>query len=229
VPATAEIVIEGYVNQSELKEEGPFGDHTGFYSLSGMFPVLHVTAVTHRKDPIYQTIIVGKPPQEDCYLGKATERIFLPMVQMLVPEIVDMNLPWEGVFHNCAILSIDKRFPGHARKVMSAVWGLGQLMFTKFVIVVDKDIDVQNLSEVALHVFGNTDPKRDMMFVEGPLDILDHTCPILGYGSKVGIDATRKWRSEGFTRDWPQPLTMTSEISDLVSSKWSSYGFKSGS
>ncbi|HEY9733998.1 MAG TPA: UbiD family decarboxylase [Drouetiella sp.] len=229
VPATAEIVIEGYVNQSELKEEGPFGDHTGFYSLAGMFPVLHVTAVTHRKDPIYQTIIVGKPPQEDCYLGKATERIFLPMVQMLVPEIVDMNLPWEGVFHNCAIISIDKRFPGHARKVMSAVWGLGQLMFTKFVIVVDKDIDVQNLSEVALHVFGNTDPKRDMMFVEGPLDILDHTCPILGYGSKVGIDATRKWRSEGFTRDWPQPLTMASEISDLVSSKWSSYGFKSGS
>lgn len=229
VPATAEIVIEGYVNQSELREEGPFGDHTGFYSLAGMFPVLHVTAVTHRKNPIYQTIIVGKPPQEDCYLGKATERIFLPMVQMLVPEIVDMNLPWEGVFHNCAILSIDKRYPGHARKVMSAVWGLGQLMFTKFVIVVDKDIDVQNLSEVALHVFGNTDPRRDMMFVDGPLDILDHTCAILGYGSKVGIDATRKWRSEGFTRDWPQPLTMTSEIKDLVSSKWASYGFKSSS
>jgi len=229
VPATAEIVIEGYVNQSELKEEGPFGDHTGFYSLAGMFPVLHVTAVTHRRDPIYQTIIVGKPPQEDCYLGKATERIFLPMVQMLVPEIVDMNLPWEGVFHNCAIISIDKRYPGHARKVMSAVWGLGQLMFTKFVIVVDRDIDVQDLSEVALHVFGNTDPKRDMMFAEGPLDILDHSSPMLGYGSKVGIDATRKWRSEGFTRDWPQPLTMTSEIRDLVSSKWTSYGFKSSS
>ncbi|HEY9677132.1 MAG TPA: UbiD family decarboxylase [Drouetiella sp.] len=227
VPATAEIVIEGYVNQSELKEEGPFGDHTGFYSLAGMFPVLHVTAVTHRRDPIYQTIIVGKPPQEDCYLGKATERIFLPMVQMLVPEIVDMNLPWEGVFHNCAILSIDKRYPGHARKVMSAVWGLGQLMFTKFVIVVDRDIDVQNLSEVALHVFGNTDPRRDTMMVDGPLDILDHTCPILGYGSKMGIDATRKWRSEGFTRDWPQPLTMSDEIKDLVNSKWTTYGFKS--
>lgn len=225
VPAHAEIIIEGYVDQSELRREGPFGDHTGFYSLAGMFPVLHVTAVTHRKNPIYQTTIVGKPPQEDCYLGKATERIFLPMVQLLVPEIVDMNLPWEGVFHNCAILSIDKRFPGHARKVMSAVWGLGQLMFTKFVIVVDKDVNVQNLSEVALHVFGNTDPKRDMMFVEGPLDILDHTCPILGYGSKAGIDATRKWKSEGFHREWPQPIEMTKDVQETVRKRWAEYGF----
>ncbi|MGH9550850.1 MAG: UbiD family decarboxylase, partial [Terriglobales bacterium] len=225
VPATAEIVIEGYVDQHEMRREGPFGDHTGFYSLAGIFPVLHVTAITHRRDPIYQTTIVGKPPQEDCYLGKATERIFLPLVQMLVSEIVDMNLPWEGVFHNCAILSIDKRFPGHARKVMSAVWGLGQLMFTKCVIVVDKDVNVQDLSEVALHVFGNTDPKRDMMFAEGPLDILDHTCPILGYGSKVGIDATRKWKSEGFNRDWPQPIVMSQEIKDLVSARWAEYGF----
>lgn len=224
VPATAEVVIEGYVDQNELQREGPFGDHTGFYSLAGMFPVLHVTAVTHRRDPIYQTTIVGQPPQEDCYLGKATERIFLPMVQMLVHEIADMNLPWEGVFHNCAIISIDKRFPGHARKVMSAVWGLGQLMFTKFVIVVDKDVNVQNLSEVALHVFGNTDPKRDMMFAEGPLDILDHSCPILGYGSKVGIDATRKWKSEGFNREWPQPIVMSQSIKDLVSARWAEYG-----
>lgn len=224
VPANAEIVIEGYVEQSELRQEGPFGDHTGFYSLAGMFPVLHVTAVTHRKDPIYQTTIVGIPPQEDCYLGKATERIFLPMVQMLVSEIVDMNLPWEGVFHNCAIISIDKRFPGHARKVMSAVWGLGQLMFTKFVIVVDKDVNVQDLSEVALHVFGNTDPQRDMMFAEGPLDILDHSCPILGYGSKVGIDATRKWKSEGFTRDWPKPLEMSQSVRDQVSARWAEFG-----
>ncbi|HEY9715194.1 MAG TPA: UbiD family decarboxylase, partial [Chroococcales cyanobacterium] len=229
VPANAEIVLEGYVDQSELREEGPFGDHTGFYSLAGMFPVFHVTAVTHRKDPIYQTIIVGKPPQEDCYLGKATERIFLPMVQMLVPEIHDMNLPWEGVFHNCALLSIDKRFPGHARKVMSAVWGLGQLMFTKFVIILDKDVDVHDLSEVALNVFGNTDPRRDMMFVDGPLDILDHSCPILGYGSKVGIDATRKWRSEGFERNWPEPIVMNDEITDLVNKRWSEYGFKANS
>jgi 4-hydroxy-3-polyprenylbenzoate decarboxylase len=225
VPATAEVVIEGYVDQSDLRREGPFGDHTGFYSLAGMFPVLHVTAVTHRRDPIYQTTIVGKPPQEDCYLGKATERIFLPMVQMLVPEIVDMNLPWEGVFHNCALIAIDKRFPGHARKVMSAVWGLGQLMFTKFAIIVDKDVNVQDLSEVALHVFGNTDPKRDMMFAEGPLDILDHACPILGYGSKVGIDATRKWKGEGFERDWPQPIVMAQEVKDLVSARWTEYGF----
>lgn len=227
VPANAEIVIEGYVDQNELRVEGPFGDHTGFYSLAGTFPVLHVTAVTHRRDPIYQTTIVGKPPQEDCYLGKATERIFLPLLQMLVPEIVDMCLPWEGVFHNCAIIAIDKRFAGHARKVMSAVWGLGQLMFTKFAIIVDKDVDVQNLSEVALHVFGNTDPKRDMMFVEGPLDILDHASPLMGFGSKVGIDATRKWRAEGFDRDWPKPIEMSADISALVSARWAEYGFTS--
>jgi len=224
VPANAEIVIEGYVNQNELREEGPFGDHTGFYSLAGTFPVFHVTAVTHRQNPIYQTTIVGKPPQEDCYLGKATERIFLPLVQLLVSEIVDMNLPWEGVFHNCAIIAIDKRFAGHARKVMSAVWGLGQLMFTKYVIIVDKDVNVHNLSEVALNVFGNTDPKRDMMFSEGPLDILDHAAPMMGFGSKVGIDATRKWASEGFERDWPQPITMSEEIKSRVTSRWAEYG-----
>jgi 4-hydroxy-3-polyprenylbenzoate decarboxylase len=224
VPANAEIIIEGYVNQNELQLEGPFGDHTGFYSLAGMFPVLHVTAVTHRRDPIYQTTIVGKPPQEDCYLGKATERIFLPMLQMLVPEIVDMNLPWEGVFHNCAVIAIDKRYPGHARKVMTAIWGLGQIMFTKFVIIVDKDIDVQNLSEVALHVFGNTDPRRDTMFVDGPLDILDHSAPMMGYGSKMGVDATRKWKSEGFMRDWPQPLVMDKTVQSLVSARWAEYG-----
>ncbi len=229
VPSTAEIVIEGYVNQNELRLEGPFGDHTGFYSLAGMFPVLHVTAVTHRKNPIYQTTIVGKPPQEDCYLGKATERIFLPLLQMLVPEIVDMNLPWEGVFHNCAIISIDKRYAGHARKVMSAVWGLGQLMFTKFAIIVDKDINVQNLSEVALNLFGNTDPKRDMMFVEGPLDILDHSAPLLGFGSKVGIDATRKWKSEGFSRAWPQPIVMSNDMQSLVKARWAEYGLSSAS
>jgi 4-hydroxy-3-polyprenylbenzoate decarboxylase len=224
VPATAEIILEGYVDQSELKEEGPFGDHTGFYSLADLFPVFHLTAITHRHNPIYQTTIVGKPPQEDCYLGKATERIFLPMLQLLVPEIVDINLPWEGVFHNCAIISIDKRYPGHARKVMSAVWGLGQMMFTKYAIIVDKDVDVHNLSEVALNVFGNTDPKRDSMFVDGPLDILDHACDIVGFGSKVGIDATRKWRQEGFKRDWPRPIEMSEPVKDLVSRRWLEYG-----
>jgi 4-hydroxy-3-polyprenylbenzoate decarboxylase len=224
VPANAEIVIEGYVDQKDLKREGPFGDHTGFYSLDGLFPVFHVTAVTHRKNPIYQTTIVGKPPQEDCYLGKATERIFMPMVQMLVPEITDMNLPWEGVFHNCVIVAIDKRFPGHARKTMSALWGLGQLMFTKFAIIVDKDVNVHDLSEVALHVFGNTDPRRDMMFVDGPLDILDHASPLMGYGSKVGIDATRKWKSEGFMREWPTAIVMSKDIKDRVDMRWKEYG-----
>jgi 4-hydroxy-3-polyprenylbenzoate decarboxylase len=226
VPATAEIILEGYVDHSELKEEGPFGDHTGFYSLASLFPVFHITAITHRRNPIYQTIIVGKPPQEDCYLGKATERIFLPLLQLLVPEIVDINLPWEGVFHNCALISIDKRYPGHARKVMSAVWGLGQMMFTKYAIIVDKDVDVCNLSEVALNVFGNTDPRRDSMFVDGPLDILDHASDIVGFGSKVGIDATRKWRSEGFLRDWPKPIEMAPEVKELVSKRWLEYGFE---
>lgn len=228
VPSNAEMILEGYVDQSELREEGPFGDHTGFYSLESLFPVFHLTAVTHRRNPIYQTIIVGKPPQEDCYLGKATERIFLPLLQLLVPEIVDINLPWEGVFHNCAVISIDKRYPGHARKVMSAVWGLGQLMFTKYAIIVDKNVDVHNLSEVALNVFGNTDPRRDSMFVDGPLDILDHACGVMGFGSKVGVDATRKWRSEGFTRDWPTPIEMSNEVKDLVSRRWSEYQIQPG-
>jgi 4-hydroxy-3-polyprenylbenzoate decarboxylase len=228
VPANAEIVIEGFVDQSELAVEGPFGDHTGFYSPAGLFPVFHVTAVTHRRNPIYQTTIVGKPPQEDCYLGKATERIFLPMVQMLMSEVVDMNLPWEGVFHNCAIISIDKRYPGHARKVMSGIWGLGQMMFTKCVIVVDKHVNVHDPHEVALHAFGNVDPKRDLMFSEGPVDILDHAAPMFGYGSKVGIDATRKWQSEGYTRDWPEEIIMSEDVRDLVSRRWAEYGFASG-
>ena len=225
VPATAEIVIEGYVDLSEMKVEGPFGDHTGFYSPAGMFPVFHVTALTHRRNPIYQTIIVGKPPQEDCFLGKATERIFLPLLQLFVPEVTDINLPWEGVFHNCAIISIDKRYPGHARKTMSAVWGAGQMMFTKYVIIVDKHVNVHDLSEVALHVFGNVDPRRDMMIVDGPLDILDHSADIVGYGSKVGIDATKKWRSEGFRREWPHEIVMSDEMKAQVSQRWAEYGF----
>ncbi|MBY0549581.1 MAG: UbiD family decarboxylase [Candidatus Obscuribacterales bacterium] len=229
VPANAEIVIEGYVEQSELRLEGPFGDHTGFYSPAGMFPVFHVTAVTHRKNPIYQTTIVGKPPQEDCFLGKATERIFLPLLQMLVSEIVDMDLPWEGVFHNCAIIAIDKRYPGHARKVMSAVWGLGQMMFTKYVIVVDKHVNVHDYSEVALHVFGSVDPRRDFMFADGPLDILDHSAPLFGFGSKVGIDATKKWKSEGHPREWPAEIVMSSDVREKVARRWAEYGFSAQS
>ena len=225
VPASAQIVIEGYVNQNDLIEEGPFGDHTGFYSLAGLFPKFNVNCVTMQNNPIYQTTIVGKPPQEDCYLGKATERIFLPMVQLLVSEIIDMNLPWEGVFHNCVIVSIKKRYPGHAKKVMNAIWGLGQLMFTKYVIVVDHDINVHDLSQVALVVFGNTCPKRDTLFSEGPLDILDHASTYMGYGSKMGIDATVKWQAEGFNRNWPKPIEMPDDIKNMVSAKWSQYGF----
>lgn len=208
VPANSEIVLEGYVPLDELRREGPFGDHTGYYSLADDYPVFHLTAVTHRKTPIYQTTIVGKPPQEDCYMGKAIEQIFLPCVRLFVPEIVDMNLPWEGVFHNCMLVSIDKRYPGHAKKVMSSIWGFGQMMFTKYLIVVDKHVDVQNLSEVAFHVFNDTDPKRDMMFADGPMDALDHACPMFAYGSKVGIDATKKWESEGFNREWPDEIDM---------------------
>jgi 4-hydroxy-3-polyprenylbenzoate decarboxylase len=208
VPANSEIVLEGYVPLDELRNEGPFGDHTGYYSLADDYPVFHLTAVTHRKNPIYQTTIVGKPPQEDCYMGKAIEQIFLPCVRLFVPEIVDMNLPWEGVFHNCMLVSINKRYPGHAKKVMSSIWGFGQMMFTKYVIVVDKHVDVQNVSEVAFHVFNDTDPKRDMMFAEGPMDALDHATPMWAFGSKVGIDATKKWPEEGFTRDWPDEIEM---------------------
>jgi 4-hydroxy-3-polyprenylbenzoate decarboxylase len=225
VPAHSELVIEGYVPLDEIRREGPFGDHTGYYSLADDFPVLHVTAVTHRKDPIYQTTIVGKPPQEDCYMGKATERIFLPLLRLFISEIVDMNLPWEGVFHSCVILSIDKRYPGHARKVMSAVWGFGQMMFSKYVIVVDKHVNVHDLSQVAWHVFNNTDPQRDMMFAEGPMDILDHATPRWAYGSKVGIDATKKWDTEGFTREWPDEIEMDDATKAMVSSKWKGYGF----
>jgi 4-hydroxy-3-polyprenylbenzoate decarboxylase len=221
VPTTAEIVLEGYVLLDELRWEGPFGDHTGYYSLADDFPVFHITAMTHRRDPVYLTTIVGKPPQEDCYMGKATERIFLPLLRLFISEIVDMNLPWEGVFHNCVIISIDKRFPGHAKKVMSSIWGFGQLMFSKYVIVVDKHVNVHDLSQVAWHVFNNTDPKRDMMFAEGPLDILDHAAPMWAFGSKVGIDATKKWATEGFTRDWPDEIEMCQAVKQSVAQRWS--------
>ncbi|MBX2860859.1 MAG: menaquinone biosynthesis decarboxylase [Vampirovibrio sp.] len=223
VPAHSEVVIEGYVLLDEIRREGPFGDHTGYYSLADDFPVLHVTAVTHRKNPVYLTTIVGKPPQEDCYMGKATERIFLPLLKMFISEIVDMNLPWEGVFHNCVIVSIDKRFPGQAKKVMSSIWGFGQLMFSKYVIVVDSTVNVQDLSQVAWHVFNNTDPKRDTMFADGPLDILDHASPMWAYGSKMGIDATKKWATEGFNREWPDEIEMDADTKTKVQEKWSAY------
>ncbi len=224
VPAHAEIIIEGYIDLSEpLVEEGPFGDHTGFYSLADLYPKFHVTALTHRHNPIYATTIVGIPPQEDCYLGKATERIFLPLLQVICPEIIDMNLPWDGVFHNCALISIDKQYAGHAHKVMNTIWGTGQMAWTKCVIIFDKEVNVHDYHEVALHAFGNIDPQRDMSFTKGPLDILDHASSIMGYGSKVGIDATSKWADEGFNREWPRLITMNQDIKNKVTQRWSEY------
>jgi|694.fasta_scaffold00923_33 4-hydroxy-3-polyprenylbenzoate decarboxylase len=224
VPASSEIVLEGYIDLKEdLVTEGPFGDHTGFYSLADLYPKFHLTALTHRKDPIYVTTIVGIPPQEDCYLGKATERIFLPLLQLVCPEILDMSLPWEGVFHNCALIRIKKKYAGHAFKIMNTIWGTGQLAWTKYVIVFDEDVDIQNYSLAAMHALGNTDPKRDFLFSKGPLDILDHASQIQGFGSKVGIDATRKWKGEGFKREWPDLITMSAETKELVNSKWSQY------
>ena len=224
VPATSEIVLEGYVDLDELTVEGPFGDHTGFYSPAGLFPKFHITAMTHRKDPIYTTIIVGKPPMEDCYMGKATEQIFLPLIRVFLPEVVDLNLPLEGVFHNCAIVSIKKKYPAHAKKVMNAIWGMGQMMFTKYIIVVDDDIDIHNLSNLAFHVFANTDPKRDSLFTEGPTDILDHASDVMAITGKMGLDATKKWKSEGYTREWPQEMVMDSATKELVKKQWKEYG-----
>ena len=220
VPANAEIVLEGHVYLDELRTEGPFGDHTGFYSLQDLYPVFHISCITHRKDPIYATTIVGKPPQEDAYMGKAVERIFLPLMKLTIPELVDVNLPIEGVFHNLMIVSIKKSYPGQARKVMNAIWSLGQAMFTKCVIVVDEDVNVQDIGEVVLKVFNHIDPERDIQFTLGPVDSLDHASRLPNYGSKMGIDATRKWSSEGFTRPWPGEILMDAKTKALVDSKW---------
>ncbi|MGB9792429.1 MAG: menaquinone biosynthesis decarboxylase [Thermacetogeniaceae bacterium] len=225
VPAHAEIILEGYVDLEEKRLEGPFGDHTGYYSLPDYYPVFHITCITHRKDAIYPATVVGKPPMEDCYLAKATERIFLPVVKFLLPEIVDINLPIEGVFHNCAVVAIKKSYPGHAKKVMCALWGLGMMMFTKMIIVVDAHVNVHDMNEVWWRVYNNVDPKRDMMFVEGPIEILDHACPLPSYGSKVGIDATKKGPDEGHYREWPEEIEMSQAIKDLVTARWKEYGF----
>jgi 4-hydroxy-3-polyprenylbenzoate decarboxylase len=209
VPASAHIVLEGYVEPGERRREGPFGDHTGFYSQPDDYPVFHLTCMTHRKRPTYLTTVVGVPPMEDFYLGMASERIFLPLIQKTHPEIVDMHFPAEGIFHNLVIIAIDKRYPGHARKIMSAVWGLGQLMFSKTVVIVDKDVDVHNLREVAWIVGTHMDPSRDVQMTKGPLDDLDDACDLPAYGGKMGIDATRKWVSEGYTRTWPARVRTT--------------------
>ena len=220
VPADAEIILEGHVNLDELRTEGPFGDHTGFYSLEDEYPVFHVTCVTHRKDPIYATTVVGKPPQEDAWMGKAVERIFLPLMKLTIPELVDINLPIEGVFHNLMIVSIRKSYPGQARKVMNAIWSLGQAMFTKCIIVVDEDVNVQDVADVTLKVLNNIDPERDIQFTMGPVDSLDHAARLANYGSKMGIDATRKWSTEGFARPWPDEIVMDAKTRALVDGKW---------
>ena len=224
VPANAEIVLEGYVEPGELRTEGPFGDHTGYYSLEDDYPVFHVTCITRRGEPIYAATIVGPPPMEDYYMGKAIERIFLPLMRLQLPEVRDMALPAEGVFHNLMLVSIRKSYAGHARKVMHAIWGLGQAMFTKCIVVVDEDVDVQNHSEVTWRALSNIDPERDIEFALGPIDSLDHSSRLLNFGSKMGIDATRKWPEEGFRRRWPDVIRMSDEVKRRVDELWRKAG-----
>jgi 4-hydroxy-3-polyprenylbenzoate decarboxylase len=224
VPAQAEIVLEGYVELGELRTEGPFGDHTGFYSLADEYPVFHVACITQRRNPIYATTIVGPPPMEDYYMGKAIERIFLPLMRLQLPEVRDIAMPAEGIFHNLILVSIRKSYPGQARKVMSAIWGLGQAMFSKCIVVVDEDVDVQNTSEVAWKALNNIDPERDIQFVLGPVDSLDHASRLPNYGSKMGVDATRKWPEEGFTRPWPGVIRMPAEVKRRVDELWKRAG-----
>ena len=225
VPATAEIVVEGYIDPADPPViEGPFGDHTGFYSLADLYPRLHVTAITQRRNAIYPTTIVGKPPQEDFWLGKATERIFLPLLQTIIPDIVDYNLPMFGCFHNCVFVKIRKEYPLQARRVMSAIWGAGQMAFTKIIVDVDADVDVQDEQAVLFQLCANCDPRRDTLIVDGPVDILDHAAPVCGAGSKIGFDATRKIPGEGAVRAWPAELEMTAAIRDRVTRRWAEYG-----
>lgn len=226
VPACSEIVLEGYVNIGETRREGPFGDHTGYYSLADDYPVFHITCITHRKNPIYSATIVGKPPMEDCFLAKATERIFLPLLQQTLPEIRDINFPLEGVFHDCVMVSIKKIYPQQAKKVMHAIWGMGQMMFTKMIIVVDEHVDVQKEKEVWWRVFNNIDAKHDIVMVEGPLDALDHSSPMAKWGTKIGIDATKTWPEEGHTREWPDEINMSDDIKKLVDAKWQELGLE---
>jgi 4-hydroxy-3-polyprenylbenzoate decarboxylase len=224
VPAHAEFVLEGWVDPTERRVEGPFGDHTGYYSLAREYPVLHLTAVTRRARPIYPTTIVGRPPQEDYWLGKATERLFLPIIKLMLPEVIDLNMPAEGVFHNLVIVSIRKRYPGQARKVMTALWGMGLMALAKTIVVVSEQVDVHNLSEVAWRATGNIDPRRDLMVLEGPMDDLDHAALRHRYGGKLGIDATEKGPLDDVNQPWPDVIVMTDEIRALVSRRWKDYG-----
>ena len=224
VPAQAEIVLEGYVDPAERRTEGPFGDHTGYYSLAREYPVFHLTALTRRARPIYPTTIVGRPPQEDYWLGKATERIFLPIMRLMLPEIVDVNMPAEGVFHNLVIVSIRKRYPGHARKVMQALWGMGLMMLAKTIVVVSERVNVHDLSEVAWRATGNIDPRRDLIVLEGPMDDLDHAALRHRYGGKLGVDATEKGPLDDVAQAWPEEIRMSDEVRKLVTRRWKDYG-----
>ena len=224
LPADAEFILEGWVDPAETRLEGPFGDHTGFYSLPDQYPVFHLELLTRRKNPVYPATIVGIPPMEDCWMAKATERLFLPLLKQLCPEIADLRMPLEGVFHNCVIVSIRKRFPGQARKVMNFLWGMGQMMYTKLIVVVDAEVDLSNLSLVAWRVFNNIDAGRDLVLSQGPLDALDHSSPVPRFGTRLGVDATRKLPEEGHGREWPDALEMDEGIKRLVDENWKSYG-----
>jgi len=224
VPAQAEIVLEGYVDLDDIRTEGPFGDHTGYYSLEDKFPAFHLTAITRRRNPIYVSTIVGPPPMEDYWMGYAVERIFLPLMRKQMPEVVDMHMPAEGIFHNLMIVAIRKSYPGHARKVMNAIWGLPGAMFTKCIVVVDHDVDVHNLREVVWKALNHIDPERDIQFTLGPVDQLEHASRLPSFGSKMGVDSTRKWPSEGFARPWPDEIVMDEETKKKVDAMWASLG-----
>lgn len=225
VPANAEIVLEGYVDPAEeLKVEGPFGDHTGFYTTADLYPTFHVTAITMRRNPIYVATIVGRPPMEDYWMGHATERIFRALTRMIVPDVVDYHMPAEGIFHNLVFVSIKKRYPGHAHAVMNALWGMGLMMLAKVIVVVDEDVNVQDTQEAWWITLNNIDPQRDVRFTPGPVDVLDHASQYFSYGTKMGIDATRKWPEEGFTREWPEKIEMDATTKALVDRRWSEYG-----
>jgi 4-hydroxy-3-polyprenylbenzoate decarboxylase len=225
VPAQAEMVLEGYVDLDDQRTEGPFGEHTGYYSLAADCPTFHLTRLATRHDPTYLTTVLGRPPTEDYWLGKATERLFLPLLQLVAPEIVDVNLPAEGAFHNLVIVSIRKRFPGQAQKVIYGLWGMGQLMLARNIVVVDEDVNVHDPSEVAWRVTANVDARRDLVIVEGPVSALDHAAPRARVGGKLGVDATRKTALDGSTRAWPPDIVMRAEIRELVDRRWQEYGF----
>jgi 4-hydroxy-3-polyprenylbenzoate decarboxylase len=224
IPAQAEIVIEGYVDPNEHLPEGPFGDHTGYYTPVEPFPVFHVTAITRRKDAIYPATVVGIPPMEDAWMGKATERLFLPLIRLFLPEVVDVAMPPAGVFHNLVLVSIRKRYPGQARKVIQGLWGLGLLMLAKAIVVVDEWVDVQDLNQAAWQALGNVDWSRDILVTQGPVDHLDHASAQHSFGGKIGIDATAKSAEEGHPRPWPQPVGMSPEVRAHVDAIWKSLG-----